>query len=103
MFPSIVEDYYKETANDRQVLVQVHEIVEKRFAGIFLGGCEGKSPLDLVQSLIRSIDIVEHEICDPSGDFLKLSRDVRKTHQSLISATKIITLCGWMDVYSLSC
>ncbi|XP_026737530.1 pyruvate kinase-like isoform X2 [Trichoplusia ni] len=76
MFPSIVEDYYKETANDRQVLVQVHEIVENRFAGIFLRGCEGKSPLDLVQSLIRSIDIVEHEICDPSGDYLKLSRDL---------------------------
>lgn len=61
MNPSIIEDYYEDIANDRQLLIQIHEIIENRLDGIFLVDRRGKPPIELIQALVRATEIIEKE------------------------------------------
>lgn len=76
MNPTLVNNYYEEIANDRQLLIQVHTLIKTQLDGIFLvDERQGKPPIEFIQAFIRATEILEKDYV-AAVDYFKLSLPV---------------------------
>uniref|UniRef100_A0A2A4JEA5 Pyruvate kinase C-terminal domain-containing protein n=1 Tax=Heliothis virescens TaxID=7102 RepID=A0A2A4JEA5_HELVI len=71
--PGIIDDYYKPTANDRQLLILVNDMIKYRFDGAFFIDQAGKPPTEFIQAFVRATDLLEQKYVDNASEYFKLS------------------------------
>ncbi|KAJ8727534.1 hypothetical protein PYW07_001653 [Mythimna separata] len=73
MDPTLIDDYYKEIASDRKLLIQVHDLIKHRLDGVFLMDVRrGEPPIECIQAFIKATEIIEKDYV-AVVDYFKLS------------------------------
>ncbi|PZC86606.1 hypothetical protein B5X24_HaOG206167 [Helicoverpa armigera] len=57
MNPCVINDYYEDTANDRQLLLLASDVIKYRFDGVFFKDRFDKIPIEFMQAFVRGTDI----------------------------------------------
>ncbi|KAJ8733333.1 hypothetical protein PYW08_001631 [Mythimna loreyi] len=73
MNSTLIDNYCEKIASDRQLLIQVKDLIKNRLDGVFLmDSRRGKPPIESVQAFIKATEILEKDFVT-TEDYFKLS------------------------------
>ncbi|CAH0702880.1 unnamed protein product [Spodoptera exigua] len=77
MNPSIAEDYYKCPDNNRNLLIQVRDLITNKFDGIIIKYRGDELPIECMQAFVRATEVLEKNT-NPTTEYFDKSSPVGK-------------------------
>ncbi|XP_022825613.1 pyruvate kinase-like [Spodoptera litura] len=105
MHPNIVEDYYEGPSNDRELLIQVRELITNQFDGVILKNHGKQPPIAFIQSFVRATEILENKTNLTADYFNKsfpLLLPVLQPYSVALAASIAAVTCGAKAIFVLT-